>query len=204
MNDARMPIGRRERAKQDKRERIRAGALRTLRRTRRRRGHNAAGRRPRRRRDRHAVPVCLYEGGSTDHVAEPEVRRRHRHRPSRCSRHSKARPAGRRHHAHPPSGGRVCVSRSRTDAPICTSSSSGILRALPSRGTRPLSPTRGRHRAPADTRRAHRRPRCPTCRQCSQSSHMCRLTAVRRSSRRMRSQDRDGATACGTGRAPAG
>jgi AcrR family transcriptional regulator len=98
----------------------------------------------------------------------------------------------------------VGVSRSRTDAPICMSSSSGILRALPSRGTRPLSPTRGRHRAPADTRRAHRRPRCPTCRQCSQSSHMCRLTAVRRSSRRMRSQDRDGATTCGTCRAPTG
>jgi len=63
------------------------------------------------------------------------------------------------HRAHPP-GGHVCVSRSRTDAPICTSSSLGILQALPTRGTRPLSPTRGRHRAPADTRRAHRRPRC--------------------------------------------
>jgi hypothetical protein len=33
---------------------------------------------------------------------------------------------------------------------------------------------------------------------------LCRLTAVRRSSRRTRSQDRDGATTCGTCRAPTG
>jgi hypothetical protein len=204
MNDARMPIGRWERAKQDKRERSMAAARELF------AEHGVGEVTTQQVADRAdaaidtAVPVCLHEGGATDHGAEPEVRRRHRHRPSRCSRHSKARPAGRRHRAHPPSGGRVCVSRSRTDAPICTSSSSGILRALPTRGTRPLSPTRGRHRAPADTRRAHRRPRCPTCRQCSQSSHMCRLTAVRRSSRRTRSQDRDGATTCGTCRAPTG
>ncbi len=54
MSDARMPIGRQERAKQDKCERIMGGRARTLRRTRRQRGHNAADRRPRRRRDRHA------------------------------------------------------------------------------------------------------------------------------------------------------
>jgi AcrR family transcriptional regulator len=74
------------------------------------------------------------------------------------------------HRAHP-HGGRVCVSRSRTDAPICTSSSLGILQALPTRGTRPLSPTRGRHRAPADTGRAHRRPRCGVTRARDHRDH---------------------------------
>jgi hypothetical protein len=124
------------------------------------RGHNAACRRPRRRRDRHAVSVCLYEGGATDHGAEPEFAA------AIDTGLAAAAVTARRgplegHRAHP-SGGRVCVSRSRTDAPICTSSSSGILQALPTRGTRPLSPTQGRHRAPADTRRAHRRPDAAT------------------------------------------
>ena len=40
--------------------------------------------------------------------------------------------------------------------------------------------------------------------QPSRMDHLCRLTAVRRSSRRTRSQDRDGATTCGTCRAPTG
>jgi hypothetical protein len=36
------------------------------------------------------------------------------------------------------------------------------------------------------------------------TDHLCKLTAVRCSIRRTRSQDRDGATTCGTGRAPTG
>jgi AcrR family transcriptional regulator len=204
MNDARMPIGRCERAKQDKRDRSMAAARELF------AEHGVGEVTTQQVADRADAAIdTLYPYASTKAELLIMVQNKRFAAAIDTGLAAAAVTARRgplegRHRAHPPSGGRVCVSRSRTDAPICTSSSSGILRALPSRGTRPLSPTRGRHRAPADTRRAHRRPRCPTCRQCSQSSHMCRLTAVRRSSRRTRSQDRDGATTCGTCRAPTG
>ena len=123
MRDAQMPMGRRERAKQAQARTHHGRRARTVRRTRRRRGHDAAGRRPCRCRDRHAVPVCGHEGGAADHGAEPEVRRRHRHRPGRCSA-TDAEARWRASSRWSAQWWRACVSRSRTDAPTCTSSSS--------------------------------------------------------------------------------